>query len=180
MAIETLTSTYTSQNEMERLLSADGVSLRADDDGDGINESNANPGGAIVTVIQDAIDDATEKIDEYLADIYYESAMAESLWIRRRAAVLGCYALSMRRGNPPLFAGKVVEIIADLEAIRLGKRRVPRLATREDFTPGISQPRVDDRFMIRKIRIDEQISTGGRPNRRDRAVTYYSNEVIWP
>ena len=171
MATEVLTYVYTSRTEMARLYSEVAVQLREDDDDDGVAESG---------VIQDCIDEATDMINIYCLDWHEAADMADNLTVRRWATLIACWLLSQRRGNPEQFAGRYEQIVALLEKCLTGHYHIPRLATKKDFTPGVSQYVVDDRFKIRKLRVTEQISTGGgTPEKRhtDRRWIY---EEVWP
>ena len=171
MSTETLTYVYTSRTEIARLFSETAVQLREDDDDDGTAESG---------VIQDCVDEATDTINLYCFDWYEAAAMSENLTVRRWATLIGCYLLSQRRGNPAQFKDRYEELIARLERIQTGELHVPRLATKKDFTPGVSNYSINDRFRIKKVRVEQQISTGGRHATQDIDRRQYGDEQIYP
>jgi len=152
MAVETLTYTYTSQTEIERLWSVTGALYRADDDSDGAAETN---------VWDDIVDEATDVVNLYILRWYDEEYATNNKWVRRVASIIGAYLLSTRRGNPPQFESQYERVMAQLEQVGSGTFRIPRLPMRDDFTPSMRNYRVDHRFRVPKIRTVQQISTGG-------------------
>lgn len=147
--VEVLAYTYTSEAEMQRLFSNKGVDLRVDDLEDPTN------------TFTDIISEATDTINFY-AELYYDPEdLNNSILIRRWATWIGVYLLSQRRGNSAQYEARYIEIINILEQISSGDRIIPRLATREDFTPAMSNVHVDDRFRVHKLRVHPTISTGG-------------------
>lgn len=151
---ETIT-TYTTQEEMERLFGSTAIDLRTDDE--------ADPSQAIT----DAIYDATLQINTYCQGRYDPTYMAQSQWVRRNATYLACYFLSKRRGNPEQYEGDYDRIMSQLQAVANGQIIIPNLQVRSDFTPSMSNLRVDDRFSVNKIRVESTISTGGSSGRQD-------------
>ena len=158
MTVETLTYTYTSQTEIERIWSSAAALLRTDDDQDDVAESG---------VWDDIVNEATDTVNLYLEKWYEPSDMAENLWVRRAATWVGAHLLSLRRGDPGNYFDRYERIIAVLQEIWEGKRQVPRLAQRADTSPAMSNLRVDQRFAVKKIRVQESISTGGTSSRQD-------------
>lgn len=164
--VEILTYTYTSQAEIERIWSSAAAMLRTDDDQDGVAESG---------VWDDVVNEATDTINFYCEKWYEPQDMAQNLWIRRAATWIGAHLLSQRRGNPGQYTDRHDRIIAFLEEVCAGKKQVPRLAQRADFTPALSNLRVDHRFATKKIRVQQQTSTGGTSGRQD-ADPYYLDQ----
>ena len=163
MTVETLTYTYTSQAEIERLLSTAGALARVDDDLDGSAESG---------VWEDVVDEATDEINFHCEHLYEPSDMANNLWVRRRATLIGAYLLSQRRGDSGLYHERYQKLIEVLELVRDGKRQIPRLPTKDDYTPAMSNLRVDHRFGSRKIRVQRTTSTGGTSGRQNLDPSY--------
>jgi len=130
--------------------------------------------------VQDCIDEATDTINQYAMEWYEESRLVNSLWVRRRATVIACWLLSQRRGNPGQFEERVSQITLELEKVLKGDLRIPRLPMRADFTPGVSNYRVDDRYLVRKTRVEPQISTGGRGSKQDIDRRHLPDEFIYP
>ena len=151
MAVETLAYRYTSRAEMQRVLGASGIDLRSDDLG----------GSEDSTMIDEVTGEATEMINFYAGLNYDEKDLETSFIVRRWATWIACYLLSQRRGNPSLFSDKYEETIALLEEVYKFNRIIPRLPTREDLTPAMSNVHIDDRFRTHKIRVHPTISTGG-------------------
>lgn len=158
--VETITYTYTTADEIKRIFSTAAVELRVDDDEDGYVNTTEDD------VYTDIVYDATDVINLYLEQWYDPSDMAENSWIRRQATWIGCYLLSQRRGNPSQYNKRYEEVIAQLEKIQEGKLQVPRLPHRADFTPALSNYRIDDRNQVQKIRVQPNISTGGTSARQ--------------
>ncbi|HUT88744.1 MAG TPA: phage protein Gp36 family protein [Thermoguttaceae bacterium] len=161
--VETLPQTYTSQAEIERIWSSAAALLRTDDNQDGQPEAG---------VWDDIVAEATDAVN-FCCEKWYEPAdMANNLWIRGAATRIGAYLLSQRRGDPGQYTSQYERVIADLEQVESGKKQVPRLAQRADFTPAMSNLRVDHRFATKKIRVQQQISTGGTSARQDADPVY--------
>ena len=156
MAVETLTYVYTSRAEIERIFSEGGVSLRVDDLG--VDEA---------LMLDEVIGEATDMINFYCSMNYDEIELESSYLVHRWATWMACYLLSQRRGNPSLFADKYEETIALLEEVYKHIRIIPRLATRENLTPAMSNIHIDDRFRTHKIRVHPTISTGGTYGKQD-------------
>lgn len=152
MALETLAHTYTSRAELGRVLSINGLEAWLDDDGDGSDESD---------IVSDVINETTDYINLYCEGWYETSDMADNLWVRSQAKYIGCYFLSQRKGNPALYTAQFDRITKLLEKIHSGTLQIPRLSTKMDLTPALSNVRVDDRFRIAKTRVQPSISTGG-------------------
>lgn len=151
MSVETVSYTYTSEAEINRVFSDSAVDLRVDD----------LTGSELTTFWTEIVIEATDMVNFY-CELYYDPVdMQDNRWIRRQATYLGCYLLSIRRGNPEQYTQQYDRVLADLQLIAEGKRQVPRLPTRGDLTPAMSNMRVDDRFTISKVRVQPSISTGG-------------------
>lgn len=168
--VETLTYTYTSVAEIRRIYSTDAVNLRLDDDDDGY----VSPTDDVYT---DLVYEATDMVNLYCEQWYDPSDMAENSWVRRQATWIACYLLSQRRGNPSQYGKRYEEIVGLLEKVQAGQLQIPRLPHRADFTPAVSNFRVDDRFQVRKTRVQPTISSGGTSSRQDLDRDRYSD---WP
>ena len=153
--VEVLAYTYTSEDEIVRILSSSGVNLRVDDLDD------------TTTLMTEIVSEATDMINYYCGLNYDESDLNNSVLVRRWASWIGCYLLSQRRGNPAMFEDRMQEVIVLLEEITRHDRIIPRLPTREDLTPAMSNLHIDDRFRTHKIRVHPTISTGGTHARQD-------------
>jgi hypothetical protein len=157
MAVETLSQVYTTQAEIERIYSNLASSLQIDDvDIDEVSD-----------FWTELTEDATDIINQYAESYYDPTDMVNSRWVRTRASWVGCYLLSQRRGNPSLFADRFEIIIDELQRVYRGDLIIPRLPTREDMTPAMSNVVIDDRFRVHKIRVHPTISTGGTSGKQD-------------
>lgn len=161
--VETLTYTYTSEDEILRIYGDTGMQGIIQD----LSQNNREEWWT------ELIADASDIINEYCEVFYEPSAMETSTWVRRRAAWIGAYLLSQRRGNPAIFQTRFEMILDELAQVRAGVMLIPRLETRSDFTPAMSNMVVQDYFYQSKIRVHTFISTGGNNTRQD--PSYY-----WP
>lgn len=162
--------TYTTQADIERVLSAAGVTLRADDDDDGIHEG---------TVVTDCIEEATDDLNTYLLERYLDSDLNGNEWIRRKTTRRAALLLCMRRGNPPP-ASLAKQWEADkllFEEIKAQKRNVPRLRNITGRAPVMSNQMVDSRYHRRKLRTQTEISTG-QPGQLPRDDTVNIPEIL--
>ena len=100
-----LQTVYTSQEEIERIYSEDGVYQQLADLID--NE-----------FLIELIERATSKVNQYLGGLYTYENLASSVWIREKATYIACHFLSIRRGNPTLFQYQYEEALADLQDAR--------------------------------------------------------------
>ena len=66
-----------------------------------------------------------------------------------------------------MFEDRMQEVIVLLEEITRHDRIIPRLPTRADLTPAMSNLHIDDRFRTHKIRVHPTISTGGTSGKQD-------------
>ena len=156
MMVATLSYTYTTRAEMERIFGESGVSLRADD-----------LGSDQATMLDEIIGEATEMVNYHCGLTYEEVDLNDSYLARRWATWIACYLLSQRRGNPSVFADKYEEVLTMLAEVADFTRIIPRLATREDLTPAMANLHIDDRFRTHKIRVHPTISTGGTYGKQD-------------
>lgn len=161
MAVEVLTYVYTTEAEVQRVLSATGVDLRVDD----------LLGDTLSDFWTDITSEATDIINQYCELFYDPSDLYTSHWVRSRARWIGAHLLSQRRGNPALFQSRIDEIYNDLEGVFDGTLIIPRLPTREDVIPSMSNLIVDDRFRVSKTRVHPEISTGETSGRQH--LSYY-------
>lgn len=159
MAVETLSFVYTSITEIEKIYSSAGADFASDDFT-----------GADLTQLQlEIVEDATDYINQYVLGRYRATDLADSRWVRTRASWIGAYFLSQRRGNPapePFFSRKE-EIEEELIKVRDQKIMIPRLSNKSDFTPALSNYKIDHRFRKAKIRVQQRTSTGGTSSRQD-------------
>lgn len=164
MPVETLTSVYTSQDEIERLVSSEGVNLRISD----LTGQNK------IDYFTELIAEATDIINQYALIYYLAEDMADNRWVRARATWIALALLCRRRANPPpaTVMDRYEEILADLNAVLIGKIQIPRLGTRTENLPALSNLRVDDRFRTRKLRVNPNISSGSISSQQDLSYEY--------
>lgn len=159
MPVETLAYTYTSQSEIERLISTAGVNLRISD----------LTGADKTSYWTELIADATDIINQYVEWFYDAADLADNRWVRSRATWIALTQLCRRRANPVPKAvlDRYQEILDELRSIKSGEMQIPRLATSVDLLPAMSNLRVDDRFLSRKIRVNPTISVGATSGQQD-------------
>lgn len=156
---ESLTYTYTSQNEIERILSNSGVQLRIRD----LNGTNSSDYWA------ELIAEATDVVNQWVDGFYDYDDLADNQWVRRHATWIALTLLCRRRANPvpDSILERYEEVLEDLRNVKMGVIQIPRLPTRSDMTPAMSNLRVDDRYYSRKLRVNPSISAGGTSGDQD-------------
>lgn len=145
----TLAYTYVTRDDLDSLLSVLGTTDRVDDDNTGA-VSAAEQG-----FIDKAIQWATDKINFYLAMRYNPSDLSQSWMVNDWCAIVACYFLATRRGNPS--PASIIDLyqgaIRDLELVHSGAYEVPLTPLREVGIPAWSNIRVDVMYNRDKIRV---------------------------
>jgi len=154
---ETLAYEYTTRAEIERLAGRNGVRNIIED----------LSGTDVADMWSEVIADATTTIDAYAAQIYDQSDLANSRWVRVRATWIAAYRLSMRKGNNDNFASRYQEIIEELEKVKSLILMIPNIPLSADMSPVMSNPTVSPRYDSKKIRVQPEISVGGDRSRQD-------------
>ena len=146
-------SELTSQVEMQRLFSSVGVNLRLDDL------------ASTVEAIDEIVVSASQTVESYLLQKYDTVNLISSPWVRRRATVLACHELSLRRGNPGQFYEWYNQIMEELKAfLESGNTPIiPGVIVRAQEVPTASTYIVDDRYRYQKLRVVRQQSTKPYP-----------------
>lgn len=150
---------FTSEAEIKRIYSSVGQQLRLDD----LDEEDA------ASMIIELINSATETVNAYTIKYYNAEVIALSPWIRRRATIIACYYLSMRRANGTQFGMEYQRIMEELEKFLTDKPpMIPGpdglpLPVRTSMIPTISKYIVDDRNRYRKLRVSRDYSTKNYP-----------------
>lgn len=108
-AIGTLTYTFTSQSEIERLFSSLGLEYRRDDFAEDAEQYAA--------VLNEVIDQATWEVKAILNKIFEDEDFYTNTWIRRRCTIIACYLLSIRRGNDAQFYQEYLDALVDLQGL---------------------------------------------------------------
>jgi len=118
------------------------------------------------TLLDDVMLDATDQANEVLLQFYEADVLETSLWVRRRVSVLACHLLSRRRGNASQFEDEAARFQDFLEDLRNHRRFIPRMQTKANFSPAVSNYRVENRYCDKKLRVIESISpSGDKPDR---------------
>lgn len=147
---------YATQTDVEAVLSQLGVTLRADDDEDGVSET-AN--------ITYALQEASSQVDFYLLQRYTAAVLATSDYVIKATAALAACLLSRRRGNvvPGSIDAACEKYSKQLEQIATGQYQLPGAAMRDD--PGITVTglAVDLRYPHVPVRRTPIRSTGDPP-----------------
>lgn len=156
---ETLAYEYTSEAEIKRLYGKSGVQLILKD----------ISGSDVGEIWDEVIADATQTIDQYAAQIYNQQDLATSRWVRIRATWIGAFRLSQRTGSNDLFAQRYEEILEELEKVLELKLMIPNIPLSADMSPMMSNVTIDPRSNSKKIRVQQEISTGGTSDRQDLA-----------
>jgi phage gp36-like protein len=154
---ETLAYTYTTQAEIQRLAGRVGVN----------NIMQDLVGTDVADMWEEVIADATTTIDSYAAQVYNQSDLATSRWVRSRATWIAAYRLSMRKGNNDNFAERYSEIIEELEKVKSLILMIPNIPLSADMSPVMSNVNVNPHYNTKKIRVQPEISTGGSRERQD-------------
>lgn len=142
---------YTCPTCMARLFSSDGIDLRTDD---GLDTREQD------LMLEDAIMDATDLINQYCLPIYHETELHRSRWVSRRACYLACHFLSQRRGNPAQYQARHDAILEELGQVQRTNLYIPRLKVRNEITPSMSNLIVDDRYVQDSLRVERSNSFG--------------------
>lgn len=162
--VESLSYTYTSNDEISRHLSPDSLGYYNDD---GVVVSGSSP----TLNTNDAIEEATDTVNVYCLAYYSEASLSNNLWVRRSATWLACYFLTSRRAEPSPYKAQFDRVISLLEKIRDGEMQIPRCSLRSDFAPCASNYVLDDRFPKRRARVQAETSTGTQYSNRPNDIT---------
>ncbi len=150
MALITLDYLYCTEGDVQRYLSAAGVALRIDDGA-----------GAIDAAFQDAIIEASETINFYLWQKYFNYSLATSNWVNRKCTALAAYVVCGRRGNEP--PENVIERAEkaqeELKQVADNRRLVPGLPLKLYLAPQMSNIRFDPRYEFSCLRVERKQST---------------------
>jgi hypothetical protein len=133
---------FTSEDEMNRLISEDGALLHTDDVAD--NEE----------VMYELCERATGRIKQVLNKSFDDIDLKNSPRIREIATIIGCYLLSIRRGNPSLYAEQYIEALTDLDQIATGDLFLSELPRSGNTLVVFQNVSSDNRFPFTPIRVD--------------------------
>jgi phage gp36-like protein len=143
------TYTYTSQDEVDRLISSSGASGWLDD------LSNVD----VATYYNEIVQDATGTVNQYLEKLYNPIDMQNSPWVRRRATYIAAYHLTKRRGDPGLYGEDYDRVLDELQMASEGIIQIPGLAYSSGMLAVMQNVLVDQRFARNKNRVVSEIST---------------------
>ena len=153
------TYTFTSRDEIERIYSRTGTTLRLDD----LNEEDESD------MMIELVNAATETVSSFTLKYYNPDKIYLSPWVRRRATIIACYYLSMRRANGNQFAHEYKLVMEELERflsdkppIIPGRDGLP-VPVRTSMIPTASAYIVDDRLRTRKLRVSKDYTTKTYP-----------------
>ncbi len=176
MSLATQANLYTTQADVEHLLSVVGVAARLDDDDDG----TVGPTDEQLAMDQ-ARNYATARVKFYCVARYDDLDLATSWMVNEWATVIAAHWICTRRGNPvpdsikELMYGDGTAanrgVMGDLADVRADKAKIPDIGTRNVEWPAWSNARVDPAYRLRQIRIQRPIS--------ERTPTQYPQNVDW-
>lgn len=149
MTFTNYTYTYTSQDEIDRLISSSGASGWLDD----------LSVGDVSTYYNEIVQDATGTVNQYLEKLYNPVDMQNSPWVRRRATYIAAYHLTKRRGDPGLYGEDYDRVLDELQMASEGLIQIPGLAYSSGMLAVMQNVLVDQRFMRNKNRVVSEIST---------------------
>jgi len=133
---------FTSEEEVERLLSEDGAMLHTDDVSD------------FEEVLYEICERATGRVKQELNKSFDDVDLNKSPRIREIATIIGCYLLSIRRGNPSLYSEQYMEAMVDLERIANGDLYLSELPRSGNTAVVFQNVSSDNRFPFTPIRVD--------------------------
>lgn len=159
------TYVYTTREDVESLLSADGLAGRLDDDASGGVVSSE------LAHLTQAIRWATARINMHLVS-YSFPELAQSWLVNWYATVIAAHMISCRRGNPA--AGSLQDtyegVMEDLARLKTGEFVLPDAALRDSAFPAwssLSAPRLGAR--VQRLRVQTSLSSK-RGNRSGQAI----------
>lgn len=138
---------FTSREELTRLLSEEAVLLHTDDSED--QEE----------VLEEIIERATGRVKQELNKAFDDIDLYNSPRIREIATIIGCYLISVRRGNPSLYSEMYMEAMIDLERIASGELYLTELPRSSNTAVVAQNVSSDNRFPFTPIRVDVVTST---------------------
>ena len=141
---------FTSQAEMERVVTVAGVANRVND----------YTGGDVTTVMNEVIVEATNEAKAILNQLFDDVDLATHPWIRRRCTLIGCYFLSIRKGNDSEYYNQFLDALADFQDLVDGKYNLG-LPIAGGVRAAMVNVSSDNRFPYTPIRADYLTSTSG-------------------
>lgn len=153
MAATAPTTLYCTQQDVEAILSTDGVQLRLDDDQSGVTDS------AESAYMTQYIGWATARLNMYLMGRYDAADLAQSYAVNEFAAIMVAQRICRRRGNPA--ANSIQELYEEsielLKQIKAGVMGLEDVAERTSGAPFWDNIR-HTRHALRRTRVERPIS----------------------
>lgn len=158
-----LATTYCTADDVRGLLSAEGVDLRLDHNGDGeISDTELDLLGVR------AIQYATSRVNLYCQPAYAASELVKSYLVNEWATILAAHWLCSVRCNPvPRSVANMAfgsgargdpGAVGEMQAVQLGRLQIPSIVRRNVDWPAWSAGRVDPRYRLRKHRVERGLS----------------------
>lgn len=171
-----LSHVYTSEAELVRLMSATSL-----------DQYLMEPDGTALTgittptrddVLYDAIEQATDKVNDYCYQLYAPAKLETSRWVRLRATQIAAHLLTQRKGEPGRYQELYDSALNDLEEVRMIRRYIPRLQTIADHRPTADNQVINDTFLSARARVSRQ-SSSDSPSYSNMKPdsTYYGNRL---
>jgi hypothetical protein len=151
MPLAPLAILYTSEPDVQALLSVDGETASLDDNSDGTVNSTE-----LGYLTFQGINWATSRINFYCQQLYDAVDLATSWSVNEWATILACRWVRSRRGNPvPQSLQRLYdEAIADLKMVRAQQAIVPDIGYRNQIAPAWSNMRLNPGYWARKLRVE--------------------------
>ena len=139
------TTVYCLEADIERYLSAQGVTDFADHDEDTVRDTG---------VVTDCIEQASQEIELFLIEKHVEADLKLSKLVERWCTVMAARFLCQRRGNPvpASLEEEFEQVRVYLQAVREDRLSLPGIQLRDRQTPVWSNVHVDHRYRWRKLR----------------------------
>lgn len=165
-----LAQTYTTQAEIERLMSKKSSELYVDDTGVGIADDPE--------IWDDAINESTDMVNMYTQMWYEATVLVTNSWCRRVATWIAAHLITMRRGNPGAYSDRYYDYIAMLERVKKGELQIPGAYQRAAMIPMGTNYSIDDRYPINKLRVQPSTSVETDSPRRDISSWPYADVLF--
>jgi phage gp36-like protein len=158
--VETITYKYTTEAELVRLMSqASLTEFLTDPDGTVLVDTPVPTTPTKSEVLNDAIDRATDKVNDYCYQLYELRLLANSRWVRVRATAIAAHYLTQRKGEPGRYQQLYDEAIADLQSVKETKTYIRELPLITDMRPTANNQVIDDRFASSRARSSQRTSS---------------------
>lgn len=171
--VESLAYVYTSEAELVRLMSQTSLTeYLTEPDGTVLNDVDTTPTKS--DVLDDVIDRATDKINDYCYQLYELRLLATSRWVRIRATAIAAHYLTQRKGEPGRYQQLYDEAIEELQAVKETKTYIRGLPLITDVRPTANNQVIDDRFISSRARSSQRTSSAqpGYSNQKPDVTNY--------